>query len=291
MQNISDSATGTISSPEYDAYKRFLQQDPHTITAYANVDDSYSKLKQYNDEKAKAKADIETTYGNTLTDGAKSALLAKRVSQLDTIYGDPVSNVNNAISQLNTAISNGGFKYYENDYQNTVGKQLTAVNDYNTTQYLTKLAQNDPVTAVNALVKKYEDMGVYAQRTPQEIQQAVQDEMAKGKTLSEALGDLNTAFQSKTQFQNIQRQKGGTDWKPTNITRYNPATGANETIPIFYRQKADGNGFEAVDMSGNPVNINKISGGQSEVSGSTNGSDYTITAGTTNNRPDRNNNP
>ena len=113
-------------------------------------------------------------------------------------------------------------------------------------------------------------MGVYASRTPQEIQQAVQDEMAQGKTLAQALGDLNTAFQSKTQFQNIQRQKGGTDWKPTNITRYNPATGANETIPIFYRQKADGNGFEAVDMSGNSVNVNQLTGGLTENTGSAN---------------------
>lgn len=209
LQNISNSATGTVSSPEYDAYKRYQQQDPHIQSSYANVDDSYAKLKEYNDAKAKAKADVENTYGTTLTDGAKAALLSKRVSQLDTIYGDPVSNVNNANSQLSSAISNGGFKYYENDYQNTVGKQLTAVSDYNTSQYLTKLAQNDPVTAVNALVKKYEDMGVYASRTPQEIQKAVADEMAKGMTLPQALTELNTAFQGKSSFKSAEALKTG----------------------------------------------------------------------------------
>lgn len=35
------------------------------------------------------------------------------------------------------------------------------------------------------------------------------------------------------------RGQEGTTWQSANITRYNPATGANDSTPIFYRKKTN----------------------------------------------------
>jgi len=47
-------------------------------------------------------------------------------------------------------------------------------------------------------------------------------------------------------------------WQSTNITRYNPLTWANESTPVFYRKKDTWAWFEAVDLSGNPIDANLL---------------------------------
>lgn len=67
---------------------------------------------------------------------------------------------------------------------------------------------------------------------------------------------------SKPEYQAYKDKQTGTEWQSTSITRYNPATGANESTPIFYRKKTNGE-FEAVDLSGNKIDASSLTGGGS----------------------------
>lgn len=67
---------------------------------------------------------------------------------------------------------------------------------------------------------------------------------------------------SKPEYQAIKDKASGTEWQSTSITRYNPATGANESTPIFYRKKTNGE-FEAVDITGKPLDSSVLTGGGS----------------------------
>lgn len=71
-----------------------------------------------------------------------------------------------------------------------------------------KLAQqaqlaSDPVTGVNNIVDTFEKMGIFADRSRQEMVQEVQSKMAQGMTVGEALSDLQTAFKSKPLYKSM----------------------------------------------------------------------------------------
>lgn len=71
---------------------------------------------------------------------------------------------------------------------------------------------------------------------------------------------MKKLYTEKPEYKAYLAKQGGTEWQSTNITRYNPATGANESTPVFYRKKTDGS-FEAVDLSGNKIDASLIGGG------------------------------
>jgi len=87
------------------------------------------------------------------------------------------------------------------------------------------------------------------------------------------------------------RGQEGTTWQSANITRYNPATGANDSTPIFYRKKTNWAWFEAVDLAWNPIDANLLAGWITwgTTGGWTPGGWYAT--GTSEMRTDRNNNP
>lgn len=68
---------------------------------------------------------------------------------------------------------------------------------------------------------------------------------------------MKKLYTDKPEYKAYVAKQSGTEWQSTSITRYNPSTGANESTPIFYRKKTSG-GFEAVDLSGNPIDANLI---------------------------------
>lgn len=69
---------------------------------------------------------------------------------------------------------------------------------------------------------------------------------------------MKKLYTDKPEYKAYVAKQSGTEWQSTSITRYNPSTGANESTPIFYRKKTSGGGFEAVDLSGNPIDTNTL---------------------------------
>lgn len=215
LANISSSATAWIHSGLYDAYRTFLEKDPDVTTAYDSLKKDQQRLDAYNNEKARIRAEIEDSYGDTMTDGAKASLAAKRINDLNAIYGDPESAVTNGISALKTAVSLGGFEYFKEDYANTVMKTDAKMADFESDQEINRLSQADPSIAIPALVEQYQKMGVPIQRSVQELIQEAQADMASGGDFAKYLTSLNKLIQAKPEYETAKKKALGLDVSPT----------------------------------------------------------------------------
>jgi hypothetical protein len=116
---------------------------------------------------------------------------------------------------------------------------------------------NDPTMAISTMIDEYKKLGIPFTRSTQQV---ISDFQSSGQDLPTYLSELQKLIQSKPEYQAYKEKQSGTEWQSTNITRYNPATGANESTPIFYRKKTSG-GFEAVDLSGNPIDSSVLASG------------------------------
>ena len=59
---------------------------------------------------------------------------------------------------------------------------------------------SDPVMATQSLIDQYRQKGIFAQRSDMEIIADVQSKIEDGKTLGQALTELNQAYQSKPEY-------------------------------------------------------------------------------------------
>lgn len=113
-------------------------------------------------------------------------------------------------------------------------------------------AMNDPTMAISTMIDEYKKLGIPFTRSTQQV---ISDFQSSGQDLPTYLSNLQATIQKKPEYKAYLDKQSGTEWQSTNITRYNPLTGANESTPIFYRKKTSG-GFEAVDLAGNPIDAN-----------------------------------
>lgn len=77
-----------------------------------------------------------------------------------------------------------------------------------------KMAQNaklatDPVSATQQLLADYKKIGITAQRSDAEIIQDVQNKVAQGMTVGQAISELNQAFQSKPEYARYKEVQAG----------------------------------------------------------------------------------
>jgi len=101
--------------------------------------------------------------------------------------------------------------------------------------------------------------GAYRDDRAEQNQIAQEQRQEKSQILQEGRAE-QWDIRKEVRATKAELQKGkGTEWQSTNITRYNPSTGANESTPIFYRKKTDGS-FEAVDLAGNKIDSSVLSG-------------------------------
>ena len=148
-------------------------------------------------------------------------------------------------AQLNKALAGIAVKWYEAQQAEKIAKATL----------------NDPTKAIPALIEQYTKLGVPMQRSVQEMIAEAQNEIANGWTLASYLTKLQQTIQSKPEYKAYQEKQTGTEWQSANITRYNPLTWANESTPVFYRKKTGWAGFEAVDLSWNPIDANLLGWG------------------------------
>lgn len=142
--------------------------------------------------------------------------------------------------------------------------QNAAMLPFITDQYKTAQAKkqaeaalNDPATAIKNVMDEMSKIWVTSNESLQTKIQKAKEYIANGGTLAGYIDEMKKLYTDKPEYKAYVAKQSGTEWQSTSITRYNPSTGANESTPIFYRKKTSG-GFEAVDLSGNPIDANLI---------------------------------
>ena len=129
--------------------------------------------------------------------------------------------------------------------------------DFNKKQ--AEAALQDPATAIKSVMDEMAKIGVNSTESLQTKIQKANEFIANGGTIGQYVDKMKKLYTEKPEYKAYLAKQGGTEWQSTNITRYNPATGANESTPVFYRKKTDGS-FEAVDLSGNKIDASSIGG-------------------------------
>lgn len=123
-------------------------------------------------------------------------------------------------------------------------------------QWLAQQAEmaKDPTTAIGGILSQFQKLGI---TSDMDVAGHLASFQASGLSLPEYTKQMIEKFKAKPEYQAYKDKQTGTEWQSTSITRYNPSTWANESTPIFYRKKTSG-GFEAVDLSGNPIDVSSI---------------------------------
>jgi len=260
-------------------------ESKYNAPPWTNVE-AYQKYVVQNEDVVRAGLKIKTlddqiaTVNKTYTDALKSlkqqypdmpasailTLMWSRTKDTKEVLDDLINQQTSAKGNFDMAMkmAEGSYGAYSLDLQQQqeiAKEQRTMKNSLalSQMQFDQKIAQqaqamNDPVQAISTMVDEYKKLGIPFSRSTQQI---IQEFQASGKPLAQYLTELQGQIQSKPEYQAYKDKQTGTEWQSTNITRYNPSTWANESTPIFYRKKTSG-GFEAVDLSGNPIDANLI---------------------------------
>lgn len=97
-------------------------------------------------------------------------------------------------------------------YQSVFNENLrvqAAWNDFEQKLAQDARIQNDPRLATQAMIDSYRKQGVHAMRSDAEIIADIENQVANGRSLGEALTELNKAFQSKDEYKTLQRLHNG----------------------------------------------------------------------------------
>jgi hypothetical protein len=307
LQALSDkilAKLGLSDTTNQEAFKQIVTQDPKVVQ-YANDLSAINRqvadtTKLLND----GYKDLKAQYGD-MPSSAIITLMNSRFSEAN----NTLTNLNNSKSYLEADLKNavemaqGEYQAAQADIQNStalrnsvLGQAIWAEFDMAQKQMeaeMVKKAQqealNDPATAINNVMEEYKKYWVIPWKSSQSYLSDAKDYIAQWGTLEGYLNKMISELQSNESFKSYQAKQTGTEWQSANITRYNPSTWANESTPIFYRKKTNWDGwFEAVDLSGNPIDANILSGTGTWMWAST---PWAYSTSTTEMRTDRNMNP
>lgn len=261
---------GYITAEEYNQ----MTSTPEVEAQAKVVSEAKTKYDEYKRQLEQISDDVDKEYeGKETTDSFRSAIKANRDKAVRRLYTSASDDLQNA-SGLYTELKNSStqrlelnMKQYEQkqaDARQIAQEQRQMQAQKDLIQYKSDFekqqaqeALNDPYKAIPAMIEEYKKLGIPFARSTQQI---IKDFESSGKDISTFLTDLQTTIQSKPEYQAYKDKQSGTEWQSTSITRYNPATWANESTPIFYRKKTNWE-FEAVDLSGNKIDSSLIGGG------------------------------
>ncbi len=184
--------------------------------------------------------------------------LEKEKRSIEKDYTRYANKANNIITQNTSLYLNS---QQQKQAQNTA--MLPILQDqYKTAQAKAQAEQalQDPAIAIKSVMDEMSKIWVSSTESLQTKIQKANEFIANGGTIWEYVDEMKKLYTDKPEYKAYLAKQGGTEWQSTNITRYNPATWANESTPVFYRKKTDGS-FEAVDLSGNKIDASAIGGG------------------------------
>ena len=188
----------------------------------------------------------------------KASRREKLIRDRDSFVREYTMYANNAkkIIDQNTV----SFQTQQQQQQDQNAAMLPFIQDQYKTAQAKKQAEfelNDPATAIKSIMDEMAKIWVTSNESLQTKIQKAKEYIANGGTLAGYIDEMKKLYTDKPEYKAYVAKQSGTEWQSTNITRYNPSTGANESTPIFYRKKTNG-GFEAVDLAGNPIDANLI---------------------------------
>lgn len=189
---------------------------------------------------------------------------AIRKDKLEKEYNSQLKNYTTYANKANNLITQNTTLYTTSQAQKLAqaNAMLPILQDqYKTAQAKAEaeVALKDPATAIKSVMDEMAKIGVNSTESLQTKIQKAKEFIANGGTIGQYVDEMKKLYTEKPEYKAYLAKQGGTEWQSTNITRYNPATGANESTPVFYRKKTDGS-FEAVDLSGNKIDASSIGG-------------------------------
>ena len=233
LQSLSDKLTKN-ETPDYAAqWRAKISENPEAVRLSKEVAEKTAELRRLNTEEVELENTIKARYAGT---GADKAYIDAKIREgLKGIYSaknEANISLQSAQSQLSAMTENAkmelDLQFKTDEARRAQEKELRGYAmdfkkmDYqqdlqlDTAQKLfeQKLRQNeqlanDPIAATDALLDSYEKMGITPTRSRNEILADVQNQIASGRTLGEALTDLNKAFQSKPEYERYKEIKAG----------------------------------------------------------------------------------
>ncbi len=210
--------------------------------------------------------DVEAEMKWSGATGSRIALeKASRKEKLEKEYNSQLKNYTTYANKANNLITQNTTLYTNSQAQKV--QQANAMLPILQDQYKTEQAKaqaqqalNDPAIAIKSVMDEMAKIGVSSTESLQTKIQKANEFIANGGTIGGYIDEMKKLYTEKPEYKAYLQKQGGTEWQSTNITRYNPATGANESTPVFYRKKTDGS-FEAVDLSGNKIDASLIGNG------------------------------
>jgi len=243
VQSVTNGAKGTTETVDYaqqasdslakklgidqtnaEAYATIVSKNPEVVQLTKTVSSITKQLNTLNTERNAVYADLKSQYPD-LSASAIMTLMASRTKQATDQIDALNSSLTLTSADLKTALEMAKWEYEAT--KEDIALQAGIAKEQRATQ--AQIAQENRAKAnEKPTFQQYGDK-VY--------------QVINGKLVDTG---INTASDQ---------------WQSANITRYNPLTGANESTPIFYKKKSGWAGFEAVDLSGNPIDANLLWGG------------------------------
>lgn len=214
-----------------------LSSDPNIANAMADTKRKADKLGELQKTVLSVSEEVDKELeGKNAPKSYAEALKMKRSSAIHTAIASAQIDYSNAMNYQRDLIEN---KKYDIDYQRQLenrkfqvgqaifmGRENQRLSQENArydmqlglqkaqAEFEQKIAQdkqiqNDPRLATQQLIDSYKKQGILAQRSDAEIIADIEMQVANGRSLGEALTDLNKAFQSKDEYKTLQRLHNG----------------------------------------------------------------------------------
>ncbi len=210
-----------------------LSSDPNIANALADTKRKADKLGELQKTVLSVSAEVDKELeGKNAPKSYAEALKMKRSSAIHTAIASAQIDYSNAMNYQRDLIEN---KKYDIDHQRQLenrkfqvgqaifmGRENQRIQQENAefdvqlglqkaqAEFEQKLAQdqriqNDPRLATQQMIESYRKQGINAMRSDAEIIADIENQVANGRSLGEALTELNKAFQGKEEYKTLQR--------------------------------------------------------------------------------------
>lgn len=213
-------ADNFISKDEYDQ----LTNNAEVSAQGKLVEEKKTKYETIKAQYDNVETEVDSEFtGKEVTDSFKAKIVADRRKGMYKDYQIASLEYQNSLGTYTnlkadaTALLGQNMELYKEEQsrqaeiakeQRTMQNSL-ALSQMQFEQGLAQQAQlaSDPISGTNAIIDTFEKMGIYADRSRQEIIADVQNKVASGMSLGQALSELQAAFKSKPEYQAIQDAK------------------------------------------------------------------------------------
>lgn len=231
LQSLSDRLTKN-ETPDYaKQWRAKISENPEAVRLSKEVAEKTAELRRLNTEEVELENTIKARYAGT---GADKAYVDAKIREgLKGIYSaknEANISLQAAQSQLSAMTENAkteldlqmkqdearraqekelrGYEaeFVKMDYQQELALETARKQFEQKMEQQAQMAK-DPVLATQAVIDQYREKGVFAQRSDAEIIADIESQVAGGKTLGQALTDLNKSFQSKPEYKALTAPK------------------------------------------------------------------------------------